>query len=74
MSVTAILLLALLSYPILRSQQPLFTISRSTNANVLHYDANFASPGKLDPKMPIVVYWIMLAENGRREEIGRAHV
>jgi len=69
LSATAMLLLALLPQPLLQSQQSLFTIARSTNANVIHYDANFVASGKLDPKTPVVAYWIMLAENGRREEL-----
>jgi len=28
----------------------LFIIERSKNANVVHYDAQFATDGKLDPK------------------------
>ena len=49
--------------------QPLFTIERSKNANVVHYDARLGADGKLDPKQPVVAYWIMLAEDGRREDL-----
>jgi Domain of unknown function (DUF4833) len=57
---------------LLQSPQPLFTIERSTNANVVHYDANLDGAGKLDPKAPVSVYWIMLAERGQREELSSA--
>jgi hypothetical protein len=49
--------------------QPLFTIERSKNANVVHYDARLGADGKLDPKEPVVAYWIMLAEDGHREDL-----
>jgi hypothetical protein len=46
--------------------RPLFVIERSTNANVIHYDAKLGSDGMLDPSEPVVAYWIMAAEDGRR--------
>ena len=49
--------------------QPLFIIERSKNANVVHYDARLDADGRLDPKEPVVAYWIMLAEDGRRENL-----
>ncbi len=49
-----------------KSTHPLFIIERSMNANVVHYDAQLTDGGKLDPKSPVIVYWIMLAEDGRR--------
>ncbi len=49
--------------------QPLFTIERSKNANVVHYDARLGADGKLDPKEPVVAYWIMLAQDGHREDL-----
>jgi hypothetical protein len=49
--------------------QPLFIIERSKNANVVHYDAQIGADGKLDPKQPVIAYWIMLAEDSRREEL-----
>ena len=48
---------------------PLFIIERSKNANVVHYDAQLGSDGKLDRKEPVVAYWAMLAEDGRREDL-----
>jgi hypothetical protein len=47
---------------------PLFLVERSTNANVVHYEAK-VSNGKLDPQEPVIAYWIMAAENGRREKL-----
>jgi hypothetical protein len=51
------------------STSPLFIIERSKNANVVHYDARLTADGKLDPKEPVVVYWVRLAEDGRRKEL-----
>ena len=47
--------------------QPLFVIARSKNDNVVHYDARVRDGGRLDPDTPVVAYWVMLAEDGRRE-------
>jgi len=49
--------------------RPLFLIERSKNANVVRYDARLTADGKLDPGEPVIVYWVMLAEDGRREEL-----
>lgn len=48
---------------------PLFVIAKNTNANAVHYDAELTRDGKLDPNQPVVAYWIMAAENGRRQEL-----
>lgn len=48
--------------------QLLFIIERNTNANIVKYDAHLTAGGKLDPKEPVVGYWVMLAEDGHREE------
>jgi hypothetical protein len=48
---------------------PLFVIERSVNSNVVHYDAKIGADGKLDPSQPVVAYWIMRAEDGRRQEL-----
>jgi hypothetical protein len=47
---------------------PLFVIERTTNANVVHYEAKITD-GKLDPKEPVVAYWILAAEHGQREKL-----
>lgn len=51
------------------STQPLFIVERSKNTNVLHYDAQLSDSGKLLDKMPLIVYWVLLAEDGRRQEL-----
>lgn len=51
------------------SSQSLFTIERSTNANVVHYDAEIGKDGALNPKEPVVAYWVMAAEDGRRQRL-----
>jgi hypothetical protein len=35
----------------------------------VQYDARLTADGKLDPKEPVIVYWVMRAEDGRREEL-----
>jgi predicted small lipoprotein YifL len=52
-----------------KKTQPLFIIERSKNANVVHYEARLTADGKLDPKEPVIAYWVMRAEDGRREEL-----
>lgn len=69
---TALLLIAaagLLAARIESRQAPLFVIERSTNANVVHYDANIGANGELDPRQPITAYWVMAAVDGHREEL-----
>ena len=48
---------------------PLFIIERNLNANIVHYDARLTANGKLDPKEPVIAYWVRLAENGSRKEL-----
>ena len=52
-----------------KKPQSLFIIERSKNANVVHYDARLTADGKLDPKEPVIAYWVMRAEDGHREEL-----
>lgn len=47
--------------------QTLFVIARSKNANVVHYDVRVRDGSRLDHDEPVVAYWVMLAEDGRRE-------
>jgi hypothetical protein len=47
----------------------LFRVTRNTNANVVVYEARLASPGVLDERDPVHPAWLMLAEDGRREEL-----
>jgi len=49
----------------------LFTITRSKNKNAVVYQAKTRGP-ELDQQHPIDAFWQMLAEDGRREELGWA--
>jgi len=53
----------------LAETRPLFVIERSKNANVVHYDARLTADGNLDPREPVIAYYVMLAEDGRRKEL-----
>ena len=55
--------------PTQKKTQPLFIIERSKNANVVHYDAQLIADGNLDSNEPVIAYWVLLAEDGRREEL-----
>jgi murein L,D-transpeptidase YcbB/YkuD len=48
---------------------PLFTIEKSSNANRVQYEARVKADGHIDPNQPVVAYWLMAAENGRRQEL-----
>jgi hypothetical protein len=63
--------LALLAAPAAAQikSSPLFIIERSKNANVVHYDAQLTADGKLDPKEPVIAYWVLLAKDGHREKL-----
>ncbi len=47
----------------------LFRVVRNTNANVVVYEARLSAGGALDASDPVHPVWIMLAEDGRREEL-----
>jgi hypothetical protein len=47
----------------------LFRLTRSTNANVVLYEAHTSVTGNLDRARPVHPVWLMLAEDGRREEL-----
>lgn len=47
----------------------LFYIQRSSNANTIMYDAQLRKNGQFDPKEPVSVYWLRLAEQGQRQEL-----
>lgn len=53
------------------SQEPLFKIERSKNANIIQYDAQIGVDGKLDKKKPVIGYWIRLAEQGQVKQLTR---
>ena len=48
---------------------PLFTIEKNTNANAVHYEAKLTRDGRLDPLQPVIAYWVMAAEDGRRQAL-----
>ena len=52
-----------------RQTQHLFRIERSTNANIVQYDVQIEADGKLDPREPVVAYWVRLAEEGQEESL-----
>ena len=45
----------------------LFIIARSTNANIVSYDVRVDRNGRLDMEQPLQAYWLMHAEDGRRQ-------
>jgi hypothetical protein len=47
----------------------LFVIGRSKNKNVVHYDVKLTKSGTLQLQDPVDAYWILHAEDGRREEL-----
>ncbi len=51
------------------AQRPayLFHIERNKNANIVVYEANLTNDGLIDAKNPASAYWVMKAEDGRRE-------
>ena len=71
--------LALLTFALVTAQavvcaaqtepQSLFKIERSKNANIIQYDAQIGSDGKLLKKEPVIGYWIRLAEQGQVQQL-----
>ena len=49
--------------------QSLFKIERSKNANIIQYDAQLGSDGRLLKKEPVIGYWIRLAEQGQVQQL-----
>lgn len=54
------------------NRQPLFSIERSKNANIIQYDAQVDANGRLVGEEPVVAYWIRLAEQGQIKELSWA--
>ena len=52
-----------------QTELPLFYIERALNANIVRYDARLDSNGSLDRKEPVIVYWVLNAEDGRRKDL-----
>src|SRR5215470_3234558 len=47
----------------------LFVIERSKNANIVVYDANREPSGDLAASKPVVAYWLLNGDKGKREEL-----
>jgi len=47
----------------------LFVIERSKNANIVVYDANRGPEGDISASEPVVAYWVLAGEKGKREEL-----
>jgi hypothetical protein len=47
----------------------LFHIARSKNQNIVYYDVRLDRGGHLQRSAPLDAYWLMHAEDGRREEL-----
>ena len=52
-----------------QSTQKLFVITRTTNKNEVHYDAQVTKEGKLKPDEPVLAYWILHEKGGKREKL-----
>lgn len=50
-------------------RQHLFKIERNKNANIVQYDVQLKADGKLDPKNPVVAYWVRHAKDGQKEDL-----
>jgi hypothetical protein len=49
--------------------EPLFVLGRSKNANVVEYAARVSSDGMLDDSKPFEAFWVLKAQDGRREAL-----
>ena len=52
-----------------RCPDHLFVITRSKNANIVVYDANRGPSGDFARSKPVVAYWLLNGEKGKREEL-----
>ena len=66
------LVLKLTGIAVWASQSPtsLFFVERTTNANVVHHDAQIGDDGKIDPRKPVVAYWTVGSVAGPRAKLG----
>lgn len=55
--------------PVPASDVSLFIVARTTNGNVVHYDAHLTKGGDIDPADPIDVYWTIGSSSGSREDL-----
>jgi hypothetical protein len=67
--ISAALLLPVESRPNGGRTQHLFKIERSKNANIVQYDVQMEPDGRLNPKKPVVAYWIKLKTDGHKEKL-----
>jgi len=77
--VAALLICALLLSPLPclatgSAAQPLFKIEQSESANFVQYDAQLVPGGTLNGAEPVVAYWIMRAEDSRKERLNLLEV
>jgi hypothetical protein len=63
--------IALLALPLSTqaADQQLFIIERTTNGNVVHYDARLNAQGHIDAREPVIVYWTMGSVTGKRQNL-----
>ncbi len=52
-----------------QSAHKLFVITRTTNKNEVHYDAQVTKENKLKTDEPVIAYWIMKEKGGKREKL-----
>ncbi len=52
-----------------KTPNQLFYIQRSSNINVVVYDANLGADKKLDPKNPVHTYWLLYTNGGKKQEL-----
>lgn len=50
-------------------RHPLFKIERNKNANIVQYDAQTTSDGRLHHRQPVVAYWVRLASDGAKRKL-----
>ena len=50
-------------------RQALFKIERNKNANIIQYDAQIGTDGRLLKKEPVVAYWVRLADKGQVQKL-----
>jgi len=59
----------MLPFSLLAADQRLFIIERTTNGNIVHYDARLDATGHIDPREPVVVYWTIGSATGKRQNL-----
>ena len=57
-------------YPVpATSTNQLFYVQRSSNINLIMYDAKIGIDKKLDPKNPVHIYWILYTQGGENRNL-----